>query len=304
VFACSEAGIRDAITVGGGPHTFDCGDPMTVATEATIVIDNDVILDGRGDLTVDGNADGWVFEINAINVVAELRGFGVTGRGSGIRNDGTLTLIDSIVFGTAGTGVLNRNQATLIASTVSGNSWVIHNYAFVKSTVLTLTNSTVSGSILNFGNDVNAELRAHATVVNGTVSGSSALVEPGTVTLTNSLIDGDCSIDASRAVLVSLGYNIESPGNTCGFDQTGDQPGVTVELLNLGELAANGGLTMTHKPGDGGFGDGSVAIDVIPAADCVDADGNPLTTDQRGQPRPETGGTMCDVGAFEVEVQP
>jgi hypothetical protein len=23
--------------------------------------------------------------------------------------------------------------------------------------------------------------------------------------------------------------------------------------------------------------------------------------DQRGEPRPETGGTMCDIGAFEVQ---
>jgi hypothetical protein len=46
---------------------------------------------------------------------------------------------------------------------------------------------------------------------------------------------------------------------------------------------------------------GSVAIDVIPEADCVDAGGMPLTTDQRGEPRPEADGTMCDVGAFEVQ---
>jgi hypothetical protein len=46
---------------------------------------------------------------------------------------------------------------------------------------------------------------------------------------------------------------------------------------------------------------GSVAIDQVPEADCVDADGAPLTTDQRGEPRPETGGTMCDLGAFEVQ---
>jgi len=45
---------------------------------------------------------------------------------------------------------------------------------------------------------------------------------------------------------------------------------------------------------------GSVAIDVIPEAACVDADGEPLTTDQRGEPRPEAGGSMCDVGAFEL----
>jgi len=36
---------------------------------------------------------------------------------------------------------------------------------------------------------------------------------------------------------------------------------------------------------------GSVAIDVIPEADCD------VATDQRGEPRD----TMCDVGAFEVQ---
>jgi hypothetical protein len=49
------------------------------------------------------------------------------------------------------------------------------------------------------------------------------------------------------------------------------------------------------------LGAGSVAIDHIPAVDCVDADSAQLTTDQRGEPRPETGGTMCDVGAFELQ---
>jgi hypothetical protein len=58
--------------------------------------------------------------------------------------------------------------------------------------------------------------------------------------------------------------------------------------LNLGELADNGGLTMTHKPGAG-----SAAIDQIPEADCG------VTTDQRGEPRP--GGAMCDVGSFELQ---
>ncbi len=94
---------------------------------------------------------------------------------------------------------------------------------------------------------------------------------------------------------MSESYNIESPGNTCGFDQTGNQSGVTETELNLGPLANNGGPTMTHKPGDGGLGDGSAAIDEIPEAACE------VTEDQRGEPRPETGGTLCDVGAFEVQ---
>ena len=65
----------------------------------------------------------------------------------------------------------------------------------------------------------------------------------------------------------------------------------------LGPLQDNGGPTMTHA-----LGPGSVAIDHIPAVDCVDADGAPLTTDQRGVTRPQ--GDACDVGAVEMEVTP
>jgi hypothetical protein len=57
-----------------------------------------------------------------------------------------------------------------------------------------------------------------------------------------------------------------------------------------GALADNGEPTMTHA-----ILPGSVAIDRIPEEMCE------VETDQRGQPRPETGGTMCDVGSFEVQ---
>jgi hypothetical protein len=110
-------------------------------------------------------------------------------------------------------------------------------------------------------------------------------------------LDGDCTAEVdpgTEATWVSNGYNIESPGSTCGFDQTSDQPGATAEQLNLGPLQDNGGTTMTHA-----LGADSVAIDAIPVEDCIDADGQPLTTDQRGEPRP--AGDRCDVGAFEVQ---
>ena len=97
----------------------------------------------------------------------------------------------------------------------------------------------------------------------------------------------------------SGGYNIESPGNTCGFDQTGDQASVTTEQLNLGPLADNGGPTMTHALQTVPVV--SAAIDQIPADACVDADDEPLTTDQRGEPRPAGAESKCDVGSFEVQ---
>jgi hypothetical protein len=90
--------------------------------------------------------------------------------------------------------------------------------------------------------------------------------------------------------LVSHGYNIESPGDTCGFDQETDQVEVTAEQLNLGPLQDNGGPTGTHA-----LGAGSVAIDQIPEADCE------VDTDQRGEPRPAGTESKCDVGAFEVQ---
>ena len=67
----------------------------------------------------------------------------------------------------------------------------------------------------------------------------------------------------------------------------------------LGPLQDNGGPTMTHA-----LGEGSVAIDVIPEEDCVDADGASLLTDQRGELRPVAilgPAPKCDVGAFEVQ---
>jgi hypothetical protein len=68
---------------------------------------------------------------------------------------------------------------------------------------------------------------------------------------------------------------------------------VTAAALNLGPLQDNGGPTMTHA-----LLPGSVAIDHVPASMCLDENGDPLTTDQRGFPRDDS---MCDVGAFEVQ---
>jgi hypothetical protein len=96
------------------------------------------------------------------------------------------------------------------------------------------------------------------------------------------------------STVVSYGGNIESPTNDCGLTDPTDLVSVPIDDVKLGPLQDNGGPTMTYA-----LLPGSVAIDRIPEAMCVDADGDPLTTDQRGEPRP--GGAMCDVGAFEVQ---
>jgi len=460
-FPCTAQGIRDAIASGWGPHTFGCEGPQTVSTLNEITIDNDVILDGEGQLTVDGDDDHPVFTIDGFASV-ELKGFTITGGrgrssptlaggitnpvgvliltrsrisgntgggvynghsgtmtlsettvsdntkegpGAGIYNVGIMTLTDSTVSGNVaddtmpgglGGGIYNTGTLALIGSTVSGNavsysagyagggihnvgslsltdSAVIDNTAgdgggistgadttltrslvsantavegggirldggtltlfestlsgntaiagggifvpwgsatFVRSTVfgnssdddgggillfggtVTLTNSTISRNTSNnHGGGISSAGGEGVTLTSCTIAENSAVVadaiymgSTGTVTWTNTLIQGDCSAPAS----VVGGYNIESPGDTCGFDQEGDQSGVTAVLLDLQPLADNGGPTQTHAitTDSAAFNAGSCEVD----------------TDQRGVTRPQ--GPTCDVGAFELEVGP
>ncbi|MBW2381752.1 MAG: right-handed parallel beta-helix repeat-containing protein [Deltaproteobacteria bacterium] len=301
VCPCTEAGLRAAIAEGGGPFTFDCDGPTTVVTQEEIVIDNDVILDGEGNLTVDGNEDHTVFMVSE-GVTAELHGFGVTNGNQGVENHGNLTVTNSTVSDNTcacvGSGIRNEGSITLTHSTLSGNNALegggLHNNNFATAT---LTNCTVSGNTAARGAGIYND-EGTLTVTSSTVSrnraeafsGAGIWNRAGTATLANNVINGDCLLGAA---ITSHGYNIESPGNTCGFDQTGDQVNVSADDLMLGPLQDNGGPTHTHA-----LLPGSVAIDKIPAEDCVDADGEPLTTDQRGFPRD----SMCDVGSFEVQL--
>ena len=114
----------------------------------------------------------------------------------------------------------------------------------------------------------------------------------GQLNATNSLIvAGGSTIGTcwDEGTTVSGGGNIESPGdNSCGFNEVTDRGNVDVSALALGPLQNNGGPTMTHA-----LLPGSAAIDWIPVPMCE------VNEDQRGEARP--GGSMCDVGAFEVQ---
>ena len=309
VFPCTEQGIRDAIAEGGGPHTFACDGPTTVEVESTIGLGGEVILDGGGNLTVDGKLSHAVFEVGDGSV--ELRNFVITRatNGGGIMNRGTLLLTDSTVSGNQEDGIINLindfpdpdspivGVLTLANTTVSGNG----SAGILNWGTATISNSTVSNNLGQNTTDppFNGGIVSYGTVtvVSSTFSGNGGgdVVgrADGVVTTSSSLGDGGCEVDAN-SVINSNGYNIESPGNTCGFDHADDQSGVTVEQLNLQPLADNGGRTQTHA-----LGPGSVAIDLIDEEACVDAEGAPLTTDQRGVERPQAD--RCDVGAFELE---
>jgi hypothetical protein len=250
------------------------------------------------------------------------------GAGGGIANQalGVLTLTNSSVrdnraealegdeFGPIwgmGGGISNGFLLTLVNSTVSGNTAVegggVAQYPDAGS--MTLSNSTISGNSATGCEGISEEPgcgvgRAGgiwngepATLTNCTVSGNTGdfaggIYNEGDLTLMSTLIDGECG---GPTDITSNGYNIESPGDTCGFDPDGTDL-VNVPDAMLGPLADNGGLTKTHalltEPTV------SVAIDVIPEAACE------AETDQRGEGRPVAivgAEAKCDVGALEVQ---
>ena len=320
VLPCTEQGIRNAIAAGGGPYTFDCDGPTTVETELGIVIDNDVLLDGEGLLLLSGVPDALppdgVVRVRD-GITAELRGFVVnvdvsgddTTSYQGIFNNGTMTITNSTVTNESGSpyadsilnsgGTMVLSNSTVEARIINQRTMRIERSAVKAAIVndsaaLEITNSTVTGTadIAEFAIRNGGKGDSPVTITNSTLSwrgGSIFLDARQNIAIGSSLLDGKCFTPLAK----SIGYNIESPGDTCGFDQPTDQVNVSADDLKLEELADNEGPTKTHA-----LGNGSVAIDQIPAVDCEVAE------DQRGQPRPETGGTMCDVGAFEVQPAP
>lgn len=361
IFPCTEEGINDAIAAGGGPHGFSCTGPRLITTDAEIVIDTDVILDGR-DLTIDAGlthrafsttegttADLWRFQITRGRWQAfELGGGGIynegtlgirncvitesealllcasgtcaNGAGGGILNAGTMTVVNTTVAnnratgggltgrgGGTGGGISNEGTLTLVQSTIDENSAVawggggLHNGrgpTFLGATLLvlnsTVTNnvSTSAGATLGSGGGIANEghLRLISTTVafNNAPRGDGIATREGTVTVANSLIDDGC-----EGNITSDGYNIESTGDTCGFNRITDMVDVTAVDLGLEQLIDRGGPTKTH-----GLKPGSIALDQIPVEVCLDLEGEPLTTDQRGVERPQ--GSACDVGSFEL----
>jgi hypothetical protein len=308
VCPCTEAGIRAAVAESGGPFTFDCDGTEPVVTAETIVIDNDVILDGEGNLTVQSGGDypHRVFSVPE-GVKAELHRLTATRGSGGVANEGTLTIQDCVISGNwteccdAGGGIRNGGMMMIINSTVSGNIADHGSGGGISNGgEMTIINSTVSdNSALGAVGDLSGGgiwnggtlTLTHSTVWGNTAdSGDAIAVGRSSYTeIANTLIDGDCgAYPPGTPDITSNGYNIESPGDTCGFDDPTDQVNVTAEQLNLGPLQDNGGGTQTHA-----LGAGSVAIDHIPAVDCG------VDEDQRGEPRP--GDSMCDVGAFEVQ---
>ena len=193
-------------------------------------------------------------------------------RGGAIYSIAPTTIVDSAIDGNS-------------ASIATGAIW-IHGLG-----TLDMTNSTVTGNDAPVNSGIHVQGAAtftHNTVA-GNLGSSSITVNGATATYTGNVVEGFCSGPATR---ISQGGNVESPGNTCTFNDPSDQ--VLVSDLGLDSLANNGGGTPTLA-----LLSGSPAIDSALNGSCP-------SSDQRGQPRPQDGDddqvADCDSGAYELRL--
>jgi HYR domain/Right handed beta helix region len=336
--------LRDAIdqaNMSPGADIIDFQDELSgtiTLTTGVLLITDDLTINGPGifSIIVSGNHASRIFRIpagvtamisgltmrdgsaptdNAGGIFSQgtltltnivLSGNSALGSGVGLYSEGTFTIINSTISdnsgGGGGGGIWSQGNDTIIGSTISGNTGTSGGGGIFKSggTTLTIINSTLSGnSAGGSGGGISLTFSSTVKISFTTLSGNSAasgggIFNSGTLIIKNSIVansasGGDCF---SSGTFTASGTNFTTDGTCPGLTQ------VTPAQLNLGPLQDNGGPTQTHA-----LLPGSVAIDA--AKDCTDANGNPVTTDQRGIGRPQ--GKACDVGAYEFvpcNVQP
>ena len=277
-FPCTEQGIRDAIQTGGGPLTFDCDGLETVKTRSTIVVGKDVILDGEGKLTVEGNGTDEVF---AVWSTTQLGNMTVIGGARGVGNAGDLRIVNCMISDNEGVdrgaGIYNTGTLTLENSTVSGNraGWGggIANWG---SGECTINNSIVSDNEAGYGGwGGGIDNRATLTINDSTISGNSADGVPGAgISNSGTLVVNNSTISDNTQINYPGGGGIYNEG---GFE--GEGVATLMDTVITGNAASVGG---------GISNQGTMTL-----VDCTVADNE---SEERGAGI-SNGGTMTVVGS-------
>lgn len=279
------AGASNTIVDGG-----DAGRVLTIDNFLTVDIYSMTIQHGHV-VTGDWGGGGirnWGSTLTLANAVVQNNIVDVndhTDCGGGIHNLGVLSLDNVTISGNSayrGGGIRSNNVLTitnsvLISNTASVAGGGVHIYGTAALENVTFSGNTASsGGAISNNEDTTLN---HCTIVGNIYNASSSII-----TLTNTIVTGDCS---GSAAVTSNGHNLDS-GDSCGFTASGD---ITNTDPLLGPLQDNGGDTFTHA-----LLNGSPAIDASADTGCP-------ATDQRGSTRPVDGdndGTAtCDIGAYE-----
>jgi hypothetical protein len=207
---CADSGagsLRQAVisangAAGADTISFSLACNLITLTTGELQITDSVTITGPGAsvLTVSGNNNSRVFEINATGMTVGISGLTITGGNGNPGGSGGGILITYA-------SVVNIDSVIVTGNTTGGDGGGIYHTNYGGT--LTLTNSTISNNVAGAdGGGLN--LYSSAVVRNTTVSGNTAssggggivayLDNPGTTLLIeNSTISGNTKTTASRA---------------------------------------------------------------------------------------------------------
>ena len=298
--AINDCSLRSAIaiansTAGNETINFDSGvfaaSQTITLTNGNIPISNDSItINGINGLRISGNdasrifiiATGATLNLNNLTLTNGFQG----GDGGAIFSQGTLNITNSTISANRATerggGIFNfAGTVNLVNSTISGN--------FLNAV-------SQGGGIYNLSGTVNS---TNSTITNNSAGdGGGIYNDSGTVNAGNTIIAGNNSATSPDffGTLDSRGYNLIGSTNLTTI--TGITNGNILNVnAQLAPLADNGGGTFTHQ-----LLANSPAVDAGSNALAVDANAQPLTTDQRGAGYSRIYNFTVDIGAFEATI--
>ena len=271
VYDANDLSLREAIWFaeiceGDNVITFDSsmnGQQITLDPSlGEIIIDSNVSIVCSELVTINANRQSRVFSISE-GVTASIQGLTITGGqaidGGGIYNDGTLSLINSIILGNSvkgyytGGGIYNNGS-------------------------LTLTNSIITHNLAKTGGGIYCR------------SGSTTIVQNSIISLNNAVSyldyygNFDSEIDSDLLGIDPL--FVRNPSD--GGDGWGDNP----DTLDTDEAA-------NDDYGDLRLQASSPAIDAGSNTLAVDDNGDPLFWDMRGEGYSRIFNGTVDIGVFE-----
>ncbi len=302
--------LAEPITISGDDNVRVFDIPTIPLTSIIVTLDNLIVTKG----VTSGHGAG-LFMGQGTHVTIKNSIFSdnhAEGRGGGIGNQGSLTLIDSTISGNSsastdgGGGISNESGITITNSTISNNHATgagASGGGLFNTGGATITNSTIFGnSTTTYGGGISTT--ANLTITNSTIAGNSAAVVGGllvqgnvthlrntiiannTSTTINSFSHHDCTdISDYPAPPSADGDGIMTNVNNL-IEHSNCSPALSGDP-KLGPLVDNGGSTQT--------------LALLPGSPAINAGDNTTcpATDQRGLTRPQ--GSHCDIGGYEAK---
>jgi CSLREA domain-containing protein len=273
-------------------------------------------IDGSGQaITLDGANTYTIFAVNSgatlsLQFLTLSDGAVSLGFGGAIFSVGTLnvtnsTFSDNEALDGFGGAIFSEGPLNITNSTFSDNQADFGGAIENDDGTLNVTNSTFSDNQADFGGAIDNDAGT-LNVTNCTFSGNQgvfggAIENDATANIKGAILADSTPDNCGGSAVADVGHNI-SDDDSCGFSGTSVNNSTTLNLDPAG-LQNNGGPTKTIA-----LEGNSEAVDFIPVADCTDQSSPtplPLTTDQRGFPRPDPGNPdFCDAGAFELQTTP